>query len=156
MSCPQQNCLSLYCRKNVTCWNVGLVRVGQVSCVFCEVVCRWVASNCCSVSDINTLYYSNCYLIFLVLLSAPFQVLELFSAWTLLVTTSALVWCLLPCSTAACCSGQSRLPSPHQGTNPDDVCNKLVNCYKTVRRHIPECCFPRRHDCESVRSGGGG
>jgi len=39
-----------------------------------------------------------------------------------------------------------------RGTNPNDVCNMLLNCYKTIRRHFPECAFPRRHDCESVRS----
>jgi len=45
-----------------------------MSGVFCDdTVCRWVTTIYCSVSYINTLYYSNCYVIFLVFLSAPFQ-----------------------------------------------------------------------------------
>jgi hypothetical protein len=44
--------LSLQFRKNITCVNVGLLRIGQVSCVSCKTVWRWVTSNCCFMSGL--------------------------------------------------------------------------------------------------------
>jgi len=46
-----EKCLSLHFPKNITCLNVGLLRIGQVSSVFCNTVWRWVTISCCFMSD---------------------------------------------------------------------------------------------------------
>ena len=45
--CCQKNCLTLYFRKNKTCLNVGLLRIGQIFSVFCKTVYRWVTTYWC-------------------------------------------------------------------------------------------------------------
>ena len=49
----QENCFFLYFVNNTTCLRVGLLRIGEVFSVSCEIVCRWVTTNCCSMSDID-------------------------------------------------------------------------------------------------------
>jgi hypothetical protein len=56
MFCPQKNCLSLYFCKNITCLIVGLLRIGHVFCVSCEIVYQWVTTNCCFLSNMQTHY----------------------------------------------------------------------------------------------------
>jgi hypothetical protein len=44
--------LFLYFVNNTTCLHVGLLRISEVFSVSCEIACRWVTTNCCSMSDI--------------------------------------------------------------------------------------------------------
>ena len=52
MLCPQENCLSLYFHKNITCLSVSLLRIGQVFSVFCKTLYQWVMTCCCFMSDV--------------------------------------------------------------------------------------------------------
>jgi hypothetical protein len=47
-----KKCLSLNFRKNITSVSVGLFRISQIFPVSCKIVCRWVMTNCCFMSDI--------------------------------------------------------------------------------------------------------
>ena len=45
MLCPQK------IHRNITCLSVGLSRIGQVFSVSCKIVCLWVMTNCCFISN---------------------------------------------------------------------------------------------------------
>ena len=51
MLCPQNNCMSLYFCKNVTCWSVGLLRISQVFSRSRKIVWWWVMTKCLLMSD---------------------------------------------------------------------------------------------------------
>jgi hypothetical protein len=54
MLCPQKIFLSLHFRQNKTCL-FGVLRIGQVLCVSCKTVYRWITTNGCLMSDIFSL-----------------------------------------------------------------------------------------------------
>jgi hypothetical protein len=51
MMCPQKIRLSLYFRKNLTCFSVSLLRLVQVCSFSFKTVIRWDTTNFCSMSE---------------------------------------------------------------------------------------------------------